>query len=90
MLVILVIIGGTSYWSTTQLIDNSKEVTHTHEVLADLEELLSVMKDAETGQRGYLLTGDDRYLIPYDTALKEVEQRLTAVRDHEQADGGAL
>jgi len=34
--------------------------------------LLSSMKDAETGQRGYLLTGDEAFLAPYRTALKEV------------------
>ena len=38
---------------------------HTHQVLEKIESLLSEMKDAETGQRGYLLTGKDRYLAPY-------------------------
>ncbi|MGZ5084176.1 MAG: CHASE3 domain-containing protein, partial [Usitatibacter sp.] len=33
-----------------------------------LEKVLSDAKDAETGQRGYLLTGNPRYLEPYDTA----------------------
>jgi len=38
--------------------------------------LLSSMKDAETGQRGYLLTGDEAFLAPYRTALKEVPTQL--------------
>src|SRR5262245_47743334 len=36
-----------------------------HDAVAGLEEVLSNLRDAETGQRGYLLTGDERYLEPY-------------------------
>ncbi|MDO8311045.1 MAG: CHASE3 domain-containing protein, partial [Sideroxyarcus sp.] len=39
--------------------------THTYRVLRTAENLLSIMKDAETGQRGYLLTGNEAYLEPY-------------------------
>ena len=41
-------------------------VAHTHEVLDALEQLISTLKDAETGQRGYLITGEPRYLDPYE------------------------
>ena len=37
------------------------------------EVLLSTLKDAETGQRGYLLTGDPAYLAPYDAALARLD-----------------
>jgi CHASE3 domain sensor protein len=47
----------------------SRWVEHTHKVLLELETTLSVVKDAETGQRGYLLTGDKRYLEPYQAAI---------------------
>jgi signal transduction histidine kinase/DNA-binding NarL/FixJ family response regulator len=36
--------------------------------------LLSLVKDAESGQRGYLLTGSDIYLEPYNAALREIDQ----------------
>jgi PAS domain S-box-containing protein len=42
-----------------------------------LRETLSSLKDAETGQRGYLLTGDERYLQPYKDALGRIYQQLT-------------
>lgn len=41
--------------------------------------LLSVLQNAETGQRGYMLTGDEGYLKPYDSALAESEGDLRAV-----------
>jgi signal transduction histidine kinase len=53
-------------------------------VLNTAESLLSTMKDAETGQRGYLLTGDARYLEPYQSAasterhLRQALRKLTA------------
>src|SRR5437867_3141529 len=79
MLGILVVIGLLSYWSTARLIATSKQVTDTHEVLTALEELLSLMKDAETGQRGYLLTSDVKYLDPYKDARNAFQQTLNRI-----------
>src|ERR1700744_2247299 len=51
-----------------------------------LDELLSTIKDAETGQRGYLLTNNDRYLEPYNAALPvataELDQLAELTRDN--------
>lgn len=44
--------------------------------------LLQHMLDAETGQRGYLLTGDPKYLEPYDAATTDINQTLDALRRH--------
>ncbi len=46
-------------------------VAHTYQVIDAIQTLLSTLQDAETGQRGYLLTGDDRYRKPFDSALRE-------------------
>ncbi|MBB3174112.1 signal transduction histidine kinase/DNA-binding response OmpR family regulator/CHASE3 domain sensor protein [Endobacter medicaginis] len=43
-------------------------VGHSHDVIVALDGLMSDMQDAETGQRGYLLLGEERYLIPYENA----------------------
>ncbi len=51
-------------------------VIHTHEVIIKSEKFLSSMTDTETGQRGYLLTGDATYLQPYHSGLLAVEQSL--------------
>ena len=53
-----------------------RESTHlveqTYQVLVAAERLRSSVDDAETGQRGYLLTGDQRYLAPYSAALSRI------------------
>jgi PAS domain S-box-containing protein len=56
-------------------------VSHTHEVLGQLEQVVSTLKDAETGQRGYLLTGERPYLEPYDQALLRIQGQLDRLRD---------
>ena len=79
-LVILIVIGAVSYQSTTGFIASAESVTHTHQVLQKLEALLSRLKDAETGQRGYLLTGEERYLQPYNGSLEAVDSLLKEIR----------
>ena len=48
-------------------------VAHTHQVRTELADLLSELKDAETGQRGYVITGDESYLEPYKSALGAIQ-----------------
>jgi PAS domain S-box-containing protein len=50
-------------------------------VSQQLEEFLSSLKDAETGQRGYLLTGDDPYLEPYTSMRQAVGTRLDSLQN---------
>ena len=78
--VILIIIGIVSYQSATRLIETNSRVAQTQERLNQLEELLSQMKDAETGQRGYLLTGEERYLEPYQRALTSIDGEIKNLR----------
>jgi len=80
-LAILVAIGAASYQSTAKLTETAEWVTHTHQVVEKLEAVLSGMKDAETGQRGYILTGEERYLEPFRAAQETINQKLKALRD---------
>ena len=48
-------------------------MAHTLEVLATLEGLLSKAHEAETNQRGYIITGDEGLLRPYQAAFSEAE-----------------
>jgi methyl-accepting chemotaxis protein len=79
-LLMLVIIGGVSYRSLSQMIENAWWVSHTHQVLEKLEGIISLIKDAETGQRGFLLTRLDRYLDPYTNAQRDLPLRLKEVK----------
>lgn len=79
-LVILVVIGVMSYRSTAKLIDNADWVVHTHRVLESLENVIAQVTNAETGQRGYLITGREEYLEPYHLAIKALDNKLTDLR----------
>ena len=58
------------------LVRNEAEVTHSRQVLYELSQTESLLKDAETGQRGYLYTGDPTYLSPYNSAKGQVAAHL--------------
>ena len=78
---ILIIIGVVSYQSVASLVLTNRRVEQTQNRLNKLEGLLSQIKDAETGQRGYILTGEERYLDPYKTATVSVEREIKHLRE---------
>src|SRR5271154_2951670 len=78
-LVLLVIIF-LSFRTTSGLVDNNALVEHSHDVETKLTDLLSELKDAETGQRGFIITGEDSYLDPSRAALTEIPDTLQTVR----------
>jgi CheY-like chemotaxis protein/CHASE3 domain sensor protein len=88
--------GALAYMNIQSLRKNNDDIRHTHSVLIALDELLSTVQDAETGQRGYLLTGTEAYLEPYSSAVGNLAARLrtvaTLTRDNptQQANLGPL
>ena len=68
--------GYASYSNIEEIRRDADRVVKTHQSIMALDNLLSVMKDAETGQRGYLLTGEDSYLVPYREAQAALPQAL--------------
>ena len=77
---ILALLSASDYWSTRTFLVTSEEVNHAHEVVEQLDHLLAEMTDAETGQRGYLITGSVRYLAPYERATARIADTLHAIR----------
>ena len=71
--------GFISYWNTRVLTANSSMVTHTHEVITSIDSVTTLMKDAETAQRGFIITGDEAYLQPYLSAITAVGTRLQSL-----------
>jgi signal transduction histidine kinase len=63
--------------SVQSLEDSHKWVDHTWEVIAQVERMIGAAKDAETGSRGYLLTGDEKFLEPYRRAKTELPASLS-------------
>ncbi|KIO76169.1 histidine kinase [Pedobacter lusitanus] len=70
-LLLLFISSVASYVSISNLIKNSKLVSQSNSIISHTEGVLSALKDAETGQRGFLLTGDEAFLEPYNGAKGE-------------------
>ena len=77
---ILALLSASDYWSTRTFLVTSEEVNHAHEVVEQLDHLLAEMTDAETGQRGYLITGSVRYLAPYERATARIADTLHSIR----------
>jgi PAS domain S-box-containing protein len=75
-LLVLIANAFVSYRATRTLIANENWVTHTYQVLSELEAVISAMKDAETGQRGFIITGREDYLDPYRSAVSEINTHL--------------
>ena len=63
-------------------------VVHTYRVINSAESVMSMMKDAETGERGYLLTGDESYLAPYNSAIAALPRGLNELKDLTSDDPG--
>jgi CheY-like chemotaxis protein/CHASE3 domain sensor protein len=60
--------------------EEQRWVTHTHLTLSQLDRLTSAVKDAETAHRGFLLSGDDAYLAPYESARGDIADALAQLR----------
>jgi signal transduction histidine kinase/CheY-like chemotaxis protein len=81
--VVLVFLINT--WTWRAQARNEAQVVYTLRELRQVDDLLSSVKDAETGQRGYLLTGSEGYLEPYNQAVTAIPGRLQALRDSTQS-----
>ncbi len=78
---LLLISLAASFYSIQKLIQNSELVNHTNQVLIESENIISYMKDAETGQRGYLVTLDPLFLQPYTGSYEKVTTRYERLRE---------
>jgi signal transduction histidine kinase/CHASE3 domain sensor protein len=77
---ILLFISSISYKHNRDLQNSSKLMMHTYEINIQLERLLSFVKDAETGQRGYIITKNSRFLAPYLFSRDKVNRSFIALR----------
>jgi signal transduction histidine kinase/CheY-like chemotaxis protein/CHASE3 domain sensor protein len=71
--------GIVAYLNLQTLRDDNQKIIHSHEVIVALGTLLSNAQDAETGQRGFLLTANDKYLEPYNTALAAISSEISNI-----------
>ncbi|MBD2755309.1 CHASE3 domain-containing protein [Spirosoma sp. BT704] len=70
-----------SFYSYSQYSNDMQRVRHTYEVVGALQNTLSLVKDVETGSRGYVITNDTTYLEPYRTGLRQLPKQLSQLRE---------
>jgi PAS domain S-box-containing protein len=77
---ILLLVAGLLYRNGRSFIEASEWVSHTHEVLAELEATLSAVAEAQTAARGYIITGQEVFLEPYQAAAPGVRANLDRLK----------
>jgi signal transduction histidine kinase/CheY-like chemotaxis protein len=76
----LAVILGLAAWDWHEFQLAGHTVQGAEQSLRHVESIVSTMKDAETGQRGFVITGDESYLTPYNRALTEIRKELADPR----------
>jgi len=79
-LLILVLSSALAFVSIMNVKHQTYWVNHTNLILQQSEKVISSLKDAETGQRGYLLTGSDFFLRPYHTAIDNIYKNVDSLQ----------
>jgi methyl-accepting chemotaxis protein len=87
---LFIVLATVGYRTTSTSLEQAGWVDHTHQVLTDLSKLTSSLQDAETGQRGYIITGLEDFLEPYKSGLMQEDEyrrelvKLTADNPNQQ------
>ncbi|WP_414541923.1 response regulator [Nostoc sp. CCY0012] len=77
---ILILIGMVSYQNTKTYLEINNQQKTTLEKLNIQEQIIALIMDAETGQNGYILTGDASYLEPYKLAVNKIDQKVEELK----------
>ena len=77
---ILLLVAGLLYRNGRNSIEASEWVSHTHEVLGELEATLSAVAESQTAARGYIITGQEAFLEPYRAAVPGVRANLDRLK----------
>lgn len=78
--VILIAIGIFSYRNSEEFIDTNKRVNHTHEVLNEFDQFFSATLDIESAERGFVITGNEAFLEPFNNARIAINEHLNKVK----------
>ncbi|WP_445664512.1 sensor histidine kinase [Fodinibius sp. AD559] len=75
-IVLTILTGMLLYYGEVEETQDTRNLLDTHEVIHSANQLYTILLDAETGQRGYLITGNQNYLEPYKNATEHIDHRL--------------
>ncbi|KFA89316.1 methyl-accepting chemotaxis protein [Archangium violaceum] len=79
-LLVLLAIALVAFQGAQQLVQTTGGLVESRDQARSVREVRMLVLDAETGQRGYVLTGEDRYLEPYQRALQTLDSQLARLR----------
>lgn len=82
----LLLLAGVAALQLGAVVHDRVPVERTYEVLRSVADLQTALNEAETGQRGYLFTGEESYLQPYEAALPETRRALAALLEQTSDD----
>ena len=77
---VILVVGALTYRSITEVTKSSEMVTHTYKVHVELEQILSNLKDAETGQRGFIITRDSLFLDSYISGRSKINNSFAELK----------
>ena len=77
----LVLVSLTGAWTLRQVTQSDYWVDHTNEVLRNNDRVLSDIREAESAERGYIITGDESYLATYQTAQSDLPESITKLQE---------
>lgn len=78
---LMVAVVGIDLRNATVLYQTRQQNEHRHLILEAIDKIEADSRDAETGQRGFLITGDARYLQPYEDALKRSDADFAGLEE---------
>ena len=78
--VTLLLVAVLGYQTTQHLVENDHWVTHTTQVRESIARLFAGVIEAESGQRGFVITGREDFLEPYTRAMSELERNYSELR----------
>lgn len=79
--IVLIGVAAFSFRNSEQYIETNEWVNHTHVVLNEFEQTKAASADMQSSVRGFVITGNERFLIPYDQAKKIIQDHLGKVKN---------
>jgi signal transduction histidine kinase/CHASE3 domain sensor protein/DNA-binding response OmpR family regulator len=79
-LLLLLLSSIASYISIQNLISSAERVDHTNNVISELDNINVMLQEAESSQRGYLLSGEPSFLAPYEAASKNISEKIANIK----------
>jgi signal transduction histidine kinase/CHASE3 domain sensor protein len=79
---VIFFISAVTFKHINRVGSTSNRVNHSYEVSLELERLMSYIKDSETGQRGFIITKDSTFLIPYTKSKEDIDHSFKKVKNY--------